>query len=205
MLRRGRTRSQLRRRLDSGWTASAPNRRLIEVDPNDGGDSSEVDVGSQQCRLVPQGYRGDHAVDHATGSDARSTAATIDSRCGGEVSGGIEVEQRESKQESAQIGFTIVGPGAGDDLHDHRLRHSQWAVPSDQVRQPLIDLATGRSVVFHPGGSVRQNHEGGGLLSAGTFPMACAPRMASASSRVMGCPAKWRNARSTASVLVRTP
>jgi hypothetical protein len=134
-----------------------------------------------------------------------STTATIDTRGGIKVGDGIEVEQSESEQKATQIGFTIVGSGPSDHFHDHGCGHSQWAFGRDQVGQALIDSATRRSVVFHPGGGVGQDHEDGGLLSAGTFPMACAPRMARASSRVMGCPAKCRKARSTASVLVRTP
>src|SRR5687767_14206182 len=62
------------------------------------------------------------------------------------------------------------------------------------------------AVVLDPRGGVAQDHaRGDGPASSGTVAIAWAPRIERASSRVMGCPARCRNAMSTASVLVSIP
>src|SRR5207248_3883467 len=91
-------------------------------------------------------------------------------------------------------------------LHDDRLGDRDGAGGFDQLREALVDRALGGSVVLDPRRGVGQDHAAArGGASAGASEMARAPRIASASSRVMGWPASWRRASSTAAVLVRTP
>ena len=129
--------------VDSLWIAdhlaqdgsnSTSDRCVIEVDTDDGGHAVEVHIGSQQRCPMPLRHRGDHAVDHPTGGDARSTTASIDSGGSIKVGGGIELEERESEQKATQIGFTIIGSGPSDHLHNHRRGHGDWALGRDQIR-----------------------------------------------------------------------
>src|ERR1051326_5303772 len=95
--------------------------------------------------------------------------------------------------------------GRGKHFHHHWFDYGQLLLArADQLHHALVDRATSSSVVLHPGGGIRQNQscEPSGPVSAGTSPMAHAPCMARASSRVIGWPAGCRGARSTASVLV---
>src|SRR5579875_1798065 len=107
------------------------------------------------------------------------------------------------QQQAPQIGFTVVAASTRDDLHDHGFGNGERTFVSDEFRETSIDRAVRCPVVFHPGRRIGKDHELGGPESAGTLSIARMPRMARASSRVIGCPARWRRARSTASVLVR--
>jgi hypothetical protein len=185
------------------WAGSGFDRTLVQIDPDDPGDAAEVAICCQHCRLVASGDRRDHAVDQPTGGYTDLTTLSVEGGCCVKVSDCIKREQMKSKQEAAQIVFTFVTPSTCHHLRDHRFRDGQRTFVSDQSRETLIDRASRRSVELHPSRRVDQYHELGGRESAATFPMARAPRMARASSSVIGCPARWRKARSTASVLVR--
>lgn len=130
---------------------------------------------------------------------------SVDLRCGVEISDGIKSEQSELGQESTQVHLTLVSPTPSNDFHHYRLGHGQVPVTTDQLLK-TADLPDSRgAVVLHPCGGVCQDHDEEGPASEGIPSMACAPRIARASSRVIGCPARWRRARSTASVFDRTP
>src|SRR5947209_2209198 len=83
------------------WAGSGCGRSLVQVDANDVGYAAEVDIGSEQRRVVALGDGGDHAVDHPAWGHARSTATSVDARRCIEVSGDIEGEQVESQQETS--------------------------------------------------------------------------------------------------------
>src|SRR5664280_407471 len=119
---------------------------------------------------------------------------------------GVTPVRRHRLYMRAAASKSAVGARPGKDLHDHRFGHRQRSALDDQIGQTPIYSATGGSVVLDPRGGVGEDHVAGvGATSDGVSPMAFAPRMAKASSRVIGCPARWRKAKSTASVFVRTP
>jgi hypothetical protein len=93
----------------------------------------------------------------------------------------------ESLQQPPQIALTDIGACAGQNLHHHRLGHRDRAVLGDQLGESDIDRASGGPVEFDPGGSVDQDHAPDRRsMSAGSASRAWAPRMARASSRLIG-------------------
>jgi len=64
------------------------------------------------------------------------TAAAIDGRSSVKISRGVEAQQGEAKQESAQICLTFSGAGAGNDFHDYGLSDGQRSISGDQIREP---------------------------------------------------------------------
>lgn len=135
-----------------------------------------------------------------------AAATAVDAYGGVEVGGWVQVEKVEPQQQATQVLFPLVAACPGEDLHHDGLADRELPAMSYERGQPLINRTPGGTVVLHPGGGVDQDHatlRGG--TSAGGSLIACAPRMPSASSRVMGWPARCRSAKSTASVFVRTP
>jgi hypothetical protein len=107
--------------------------RLVQVDADEAGDAGEVGVAGQERRLLAPGDGGDQAVDQATGSDAGLAAAAVDAGGGVEVSDRVELAQAESQQEAAQVGFSGVAAGSGQDFHDHRLGDGDRTIGRDQL------------------------------------------------------------------------
>ena len=140
---------------------------------------------------MPPGDGGDHAVDHATRCDAGPTAGAVDGGGTIEVHDRIEAQHVEALEEPPKVGFPIIGAGSSQYLHDHGFGHRHGSVGGDELSQTPIDGAPGCPVVFDPGGRVGEDQSmPGGAVSVGTSPMALAPRMDSASVRVIGCPAR---------------
>ena len=152
------------------------------------------------------GHRGDHAVDQASWRHADSTTLSIDATCRVEVGDGVEAEQVTPSEQATEVGFPLVVPCSRNDFHHNELSDAERTFTADEFGDALVHVAPGATVVLHPGGGVGEDHRvSAGPVSTGMSPIAFAPCMASASSRVMGCPARWRSARSTASVLVWMP
>ncbi len=178
---------------------------MIELHPDDPGDSVHIDILGQERGFVATGHGGDEAVHHSPWRDAVPPASTMDASSRIEVSCRVERQEMEAQEEPTEASLTLIVTRPSHDLHKHRLGDGERALVTDQLRQPMVDGTPGRPVVLDPRGRVGQDHPGAGVASSGTSAMALAPRMASASSRVMGCPARCRRARSTASVFVCTP
>src|SRR5215469_122560 len=179
----------------SGW-------RFVELDADHARNATKISVAGQERRLLAPGDGGDHAVDQPPRGDAGLPAAAVDTGCAVEVGGRIKAVQMEPEQKTAKINLPCVAARPGQDLHDDGLSDGDRAFGRDQLGQAKIGRAPGGPVVFDPGGRVGEDHAAsGGRVSPGGSPMACAPRIANASSRVIGCPARYRRARSTASVL----
>src|SRR5207244_3954379 len=119
------------------------------------------------------------AVDEPAWSDANSATTAVDQcRCI-EVGNGIEPEQLESEEQTAQICLALVVPRPRQHLHHHRLGDTQPLVVLDQAMHPTVSTAARRAVVLNPRRRVGQNHSASrGAWSAGTSSIACAPRMA---------------------------
>jgi len=160
------------------------------VNPEDVCDPLQIGVLRQQGGTASPGHGSDQAVNEAAWCDADGSAAAIDARGRLVVRRRVERLEIEPQQQPAQVALARVGACPGENLHDHRLGHSEPALAVDvrnQIRQSLVDRTTGRPVVLDPGGRVREDHRlVRGSTSDGVSPMACAPRMASASSRVIG-------------------
>ncbi len=167
--------------------SSAGRRRRVQTDADDASDSGEVGVGGQQTRVKPLGDRRDHAVDETSRSDPGRATASVDTRGGIKVGHGIEGEQFASQQEPPQGDGPRLVSGTGQHLHDDRLGHREAAVTRDQVRDSTVEATARGSIGLHPCRGVRQDHVAScSAASAGAAAIACAPRMASASSRVIG-------------------
>lgn len=132
------------------------------------------------------GHRGDEAVDHSPWRDPRPPASTVDAGSSVEVGCRVEREEIEAQEEPTQGSFAVIVTSAGQDLHEDRLGDRQRPLSADQLRQPLVDGTARRPVVFDPSRCVGEDHSPGGVSSGGTSPMAFTPRMAKASSRVIG-------------------
>ncbi len=185
---------------------SCTARGWIHADADDVGDAMQIDVVCQQGCVVAPCDGGDEAVDEAARSDSFLAALAVDPGGGFKVGGGVDRVQVKPLQQPAQVALAGVGACAGENLHHHRLGHRERPIFGDELGESDINRASGGSVELDPGRGVGQDHAPGcNTGSAGMSSSAWAPRMASASSRVMGCPARWRRARSTASVLVCTP
>jgi hypothetical protein len=185
---------------------SFTDRRRIQIDADHSGHSIQVGIATEQRRALTPGDSGDHAVDHPARGHSDLTAAAIDPGRGVEVRRRIKHQPAHAQQQAAQIPCLRVVPRSGEDLHHDRLGDHQRPVRGDQLGNSLVDGAAGRTVELNPGRCVSKDHAAArGAESAGISPIAPAPRMPSASSRVIGWPARWRSASSTASVLVRTP
>jgi hypothetical protein len=116
------------------------------------------------------------------------------------------MQQVEPYQQPPQVSRPLVAARPGQHLHHYRLGDRNRTASRDQGGEPLADRASGSPVVLEPGGRVGQDHAAPwGGASAGGWAIAWAPRIASASLWVIGCPARCRSAKSTASVLVRNP
>lgn len=148
----------------------------------------------------------DHAVAHSPRQDARGTAPAVDAGRGREVGNRVEAEQLEAVEEASQPCLEPVAPRAGKHLHHDRLGHRDRSTRGDEIGQSPIGRAPRRAVVLDPGRRVGEDHATArGGASGGGSSSAPAPRMARASSLDIGWPARWRSARSTASVFARMP
>ncbi len=158
---------------------------------------------SRMSGVHSQGDRGDHAIDEAPGCDALGPARPVEACCTLEVGHGFGRYPCERCEKSTKLYPAVVASSAGEYLHEHRFRDRDVGLCCDQLGKPLIDRRARGAVVLDPRGRFHEDHEG--ALSGGMSRIARAPRMSSASAVVIGRPARWRRARSTASVFVWTP
>ena len=137
--------------------------------------------------------------------DAGGAAAAVDASGTFEVGSRVEGEELEAHEETPQVGLACVGARAREHFHDDRFGDRDRAVLRNQFGEAPIDGGVAGTVVLDPCRGVGKDHAcSAGATSAGTSSIACVPCMASASAWVIGWPARWRRARSTASVLVRS-
>jgi len=104
---------------------SGRSRRLVQIDAYDLPQALQVHILCEQRSPVSPRNRCDHAVDHATWSKACGAAASIHARCGVEVRGGIEPEQRETQQEPTKIQLALIAARTRQYLHDDWFGHRQ--------------------------------------------------------------------------------
>ena len=140
---------------------------------------------------MPPGDGRNHAVNQAAGRDTGLPAPAVDEHGAVEVGSGIEAAETESQQQTAQVGLAGVAAGPGEHLHNHWFSDGDRPVGRDELAEAPVGGAPGGPVVFDPGRGVGQDHAAPwGRASAGISAIAWAPRMARASSRVIGCPAR---------------
>lgn len=90
-------------------------------------------------------------------------------------------------QEPAQIELVAFVASTCGDFHHDGLGHRQRPILGDQIGDTPVDIAARRTVELHPRRGIDEDHASSdGGRSSGTEPMACAPRIASASSRDIG-------------------
>lgn len=168
-------------------------------------DAGEIGVLSQKGGPCPECNRGDHATDKSAWSDSGLPTTPVHRDGAIEIRHAVERQQSRPCQQSAQRRLALVGTSARGNLGNDRLCHGELAISGDEFGESLIDRAAGGPIELHPGGRVGKDHAAvsGGGRSAGTSPMEFDPRIASASSSVIGSAASLRRARSTTSVLVR--
>lgn len=154
---------------------------------------------------MPQRNRRDHAVEKAARGDTGSPATPVDRDSTIEVDHAVERQQTSPREKSPQCCFPFIGASAGGDLGNDGLCDSELAVGRNEFGKSAVDRTSGGPVIFDPGRRVGEDHAAAprGGWSAGTSPIEFEPRIASASSRVIGSAASLRRARSTTSVLVR--
>lgn len=145
-----------------GEDESGGEGRVVELDPDNTGDPRQISVLGEECGFMAAGHRGDEAVHHSPGRDAFSPASPVDAGGSVEVGSGIECQEIEAQEEPAQRSLPLVVPGAGHDLHQHRLGDGQRALVTDQLGQPEVDGAAGGSVEFDPSRRVRKDHSDAG-------------------------------------------
>ena len=181
-------------------------RCVVHLNADDPRDAVQVDVLREEVSFIPKRNRGNHAVDKAPRSYSLPSAPAIDARRRVKVGGDVKGEKLEAQKKPTEVGFTLIGPGPSQDFHDDRIGNGEGTIVGDKAREAEVDRAAGGPVVLHPRRGIGEDHQlPVSVLSSGISPKARAPRMANASSRLMGWPARWRRARSTASVFVWTP
>lgn len=169
-----------------GATSDEP-RRLVHLDAEDVGDLIEVGVECKERGAVAVSDRGNHAVDHSSGGDSHAPAGSVDASRGVEVHCRVEPQEVETEEQAPQVGFPLVAASPGDHLHDDGLSYRNPAVAGDELGEPSIDWARRCPVVLHPGRGVDEDHAAlVGAMSFGISSIACAPRIANASSRDIG-------------------
>lgn len=170
----------------------------------------------QERRASAPGNGGDQAVGDASGGDPFASTEPIDPSGCVEVPRRVEPEQTEPGEQPAQLGLGSVGRGTGQHLHHHRLGDTEirWRrrlgsiagngrglgdARTNQLLHPLVDSGPRCAVELHPCSRVGEDHASGsdgprqpGPSSRGGSAMAWAPRIASASRAVIGCPARCR-------------
>ena len=132
------------------------------------------------------GHGGDEAVHQSPWRDALPPASPVDASGSVEVSCRVEGQEIEAQEEPTEGSFPLLVTRPRHDLHEHRLGDGQRAIVMDQLGKSLVDGAACRPVVFDPSRGVGEDHSAAGASSRGTSPMALTPRIAKASSRVMG-------------------
>ncbi len=154
---------------------------------------------------MPERYCGNHAVEKPARGDARLPATPVHRDSAIEVGHAVERQQMGPPEKSPQRRFALVCSGTRSDFGNDGLCHGKLAVSRDQFRESLIDDTAGGPVEFHPGRRIGEDHAAAprGGRSAGISPIEFDPRIANASSRVIGSAASLRRARSTTSVFVR--
>jgi len=121
------------------------------------------------------------------GGDSLPPASSVDARRCVEVHGRVESQEVEAHEQTTQVTFPLIAARAGDHLHDHGFRHRNSVVAGDELREAFVDRAASRPVVLHPRRGVDEDHgASAGVTSLGIWSIACAPRIANASSRVIG-------------------
>ena len=163
----------------------------VHRNTNDFGNAVEVRIAGKEGRAVSASDGSDHAVDHAARGHSDSPAGSVDaSRCI-EVHRGIEPQQTEATKQSTEVLLAGSATRPGDDLHDDGLGDGDVVFGSDEPSETLVDRAFCCPIELHPRRGVDQDHPRfAGAVSSGTSSSAPAPRMASASSRVIGWPAR---------------
>lgn len=160
---------------------------VVHLDADDLSDAVHVDIVGEEARFAAKRYRGDHAVDEAPRRYPLPPARAIDARRAVEVGGAVEAEKFEAQKKPTEVPFILVGPGPSQHLHNDRVGDDEWTILSDQVGEAYVDRTAGGPVVFDPRRGVGEDHQlPVGVVSSGISPMAWAPRMANASSRLMG-------------------
>jgi hypothetical protein len=162
-------------------------RRTVDLDADHTCDSDKVDILGQEARTLPPSDRSNHAIDESSRGDALLPATPVDADSTVEVHNRVEPIKMESQQQPTEVALATFVARANENLHDDGFGDRDCSVTCNEFAQPLIGGTFGRSVVLHPSGGIREDHgtvRGG--ASATVSPMACAPRMARASSRVIG-------------------
>lgn len=108
---------------------------------------------------MAMGYRGDHAVDQPSWSDADATATAIDASGPLEVCCDVDGQELEPKQQTAKVELSFVVASSGENLHHDGLGDRERSFGVDQVGETSVDCAARRPVVLHPGGCVSEDHE----------------------------------------------
>src|SRR5262249_29931794 len=118
----------------------------------------------------------------------------------------VKRERFQPHSPAFRSALPLAAPAPCQSFHPPRLGNGQGAIRRDQLREPPIHSAPGRPIIFDPGRCVGEDQASPlAETSAGGSSIARTPRIASASSRLIGWPARCRSARSTAPVLVCTP
>jgi hypothetical protein len=92
-----------------------------------------------------------------------------------------------SQQQPTEIIRSSLIACAGQYLYEHGLGDGKRAVRGDELGHPPIHGTARRPVELHPGGGIGEDHAvPRGERSSGTSSMAPAPRLDSASSRLIG-------------------
>lgn len=87
--------------------------------------------------------------------------------------------------------FLCGAAGAGSNLHEHRFGHCQFVAVADEFDHASINGTVGAAEEIDPRGGVGEDHAAPcGGSSVGTSNVGSEPCIASASSRVIGCPAR---------------
>ena len=169
--------------LGRGFVHSA----FVSSDAHQRTNAIEIDIGAKQACAMTKGHGRNHAVDHPSRSYPGGPAGERDASRRIEVNRCIESQKRAPLQQSPELAFALSASSAYDHFHDHGFSHCNLALVRNEFGEALIDRTPGRPVVLHPSGGIDEDHcATPGPTSSGISPIAWAPRIARASSRVIG-------------------
>lgn len=132
--------------------------------------------------------RGDHAIDEPARGHTPAAARPVHPRRTLEVRRRLGGDPPERREQPTQIGPAPFVLGTGEDLHEDRLGDRDVTAGCDELGQTPIGGRIGGAVELDPGRGLDEDH--GEPSSAGISPIAPTPLMASASSVVIGRPAR---------------
>ena len=133
---------------------------------------------------------GNHAINQPSRRNPGPSTRAIDPNGSVKVWCDFEPKEVKTLQKTAKFMFAFIGASPGRYLHNDGFRHGDHFVLVNQIQETQVNRVAARPIKFDPRRGVNKYHGRSMKTSSGTSPIECEPRMARASSRVIGWPAR---------------